>query len=204
MEGSPRACEPILVVDDDPAIAGTLCQLLETAGYDAVAVTSGEEALELARQNVPALALLDVCLPGISGYEVCHQLRQQFGEGLPIILVSAVGTESYDRVAGLLLGADEFLVKPVAPDELLVHVRGLLRRRAPLAAGITSRLTKREGEVLGLLAEGLAVTDIAGTLYLSPKTVATHIEHILPKLGVRNRAQAVAVAYRGEVAASRR
>lgn len=204
MEGSPRACEPILVVDDDPAIAGTLCQLLETAGYDAVAVTSGEEALELARQNVPALALLDVCLPGISGYEVCHQLRQQFGEGLPIIFVSAVRTESYDRVAGLLLGADEFLVKPVAPDELLVHVRGLLRRRAPLAAGITSRLTKREGEVLGLLAEGLAVTDIAGTLYLSPKTVATHIEHILPKLGVRNRAQAVAVAYRGEVAASRR
>ena len=83
-------------------------------------------------------------------------------------------------------------------------MRGLLRRRAPLAAGITSRLTKREGEVLGLLAEGLAVTDIAGTLYLSPKTVATHIEHILPKLGVRNRAQAVAVAYRGEVAASRR
>src|SRR5438132_13451924 len=126
MEGSPRARDPILVVDDDPAIAGTLCELLETAGYKALSVATGEQALQVARVDAPALAILDVCLPGISGYEVCHELRQSFGAGLPIIFISAARMESYDRVAGWLVGADDYLVKRVAPDELLVHVRRLL------------------------------------------------------------------------------
>ena len=202
MEGS-AVRELILVVDDDPSFAETLCGALRQAGYDAVSAGSGEEALEFVRQQAPALAILDVCLPGISGYEVFHALRQSFGEDLPIVFVSAARGESYDRVAGLLLGADDYLAKPVAPGELLARVRRLLRRRAPIAAGIASRLTKREQEVLGLLAGGCDVAEIASRLYLSPKTVATHIEHILGKLGVRSRAQAVALAYRGDLAATR-
>jgi len=199
MEGSPRARNPILIVDDDRALADGIRDVLETAGYATSVVTTGEQALELARLEPPALAILDVCLPGISGYEVCRALRERYGDGLPIIVVSAVRKESYDRVAALLVGGDEYMAKPIAPDELLFYIRQLLRRRMALAPGVASRLTKREREVLELLAEGLGGADIASRLCLSPKTVATHVEHILGKLGVRSRAQAVAVAYRGEV-----
>jgi DNA-binding NarL/FixJ family response regulator len=203
MQGSPAVSEPILVVDDDRACADAFCNALVRAGYETVSAATGEEALELAGRRTPSLAVLDICLPGISGYEVCHELRQSFGDGLPIMFISAARGESYDRVAGLLLGADDYLAKPVAPDELLARVRRLLRRRAPIAAGVATRLTKREQEVLGLLAEGCDIAEIASRLHLSPKTVATHIEHILGKLGVRSRAQAVAFAYRGKVASSR-
>src|SRR5207237_9250781 len=98
---------------------------------------------------------LEVCLPGIAGYEVGRELRNMFGEGLPIVFVSATRTDSYDRVAGLLVGGDDYLRKPFAPDELLISVRRLVRRSAPLSAAIASRLTKREREVLVMMAEGL-------------------------------------------------
>ena len=113
--------------------------------------------------------------------------------------VSGARTDSYDRVAGLAVGADHYLAKPFAPDELLISVRRLVRRSAPLSAASASGLTKREREVLALMAEGLAPREIATRLVLSPKTVATHIGHVLEKLGVHSQAQAVAVAYRGDL-----
>jgi len=91
------------------------------------------------------------------------------------------------------------LVKPVAPDELLIRIERLLRRRAPIAPPIAAKLTGRELEVLTLLADGLSATEIAAQLVISPKTVSTHIERILGKLGVRSRAQAIALAYRREL-----
>ena len=98
-----------------------------------------------------------------------------------------------DRIAGLLIGADDYLVKPIAPDELLIRIRALVGR-APAAA--RNGLTPREQEVLTLLADGLSQAAIAGVLVIAPKTVATHIERILEKLGVHSRAEAVAAAYR--------
>jgi DNA-binding NarL/FixJ family response regulator len=186
---------PILIAEDDEAVAELLRGLVEAAGYDAVVATSGDEALELARDDAPSVAILDVNLPGVSGYEVCHELRRMHGPALPILIVSGDRTESYDRVAGLLLGADDYLVKPFAPDELLVRVRSLMRRSAPAAVSRVS-LTSREFEVLTLLSDGLDQTAIAERLVISPKTVGTHIERILGKLGARSRAQAVAIAYR--------
>jgi DNA-binding NarL/FixJ family response regulator len=186
---------PILIAEDDEAVAELLRGLVEAAGYDAVVATSGDEALELARDDAPSVAILDVNLPGVSGYEVCHELRRMHGPALPILIVSGDRTESYDRVAGLLLGADDYLVKPFAPDELLVRVRSLMRRSAPAAVSRVS-LTSREFEVLTLLSDGLDQTAIADRLVISPKTVGTHIERILGKLGARSRAQAVAIAYR--------
>ena len=115
------------------------------------------------------------------------------------MFVSATRTESYDRVAGLLLGADEYFSKPVATDELLIHVRRLLTRARRLPSAVARTLTPRERQVLALMAEGLKPSEIAGQLVVSQKTVGTHIEHIFGKLGVRNRAQAVAVAYRNEL-----
>ena len=186
---------PILIAEDDDAVAELLRALVEAAGYAAVVAKTGDEALELAREEVPSVAILDVNLPGVSGYEVCHELRRTHGTTLPILFVSGDRTESYDRVAGLLLGADDYLVKPFAPDELLVRVRALLRRSAPAAVPRVA-LTTRELEVLTLLSDGLDQTEIAERLVISPKTVGTHIERILTKLGARSRAQAVAIAYR--------
>jgi DNA-binding response OmpR family regulator len=204
MDEQPRPCSKVVVVDDDAVAGDQIRGLLEAAGYDVSVIGSGEEALEVARTEPPRLVVLDVCLPGISGYEVCRELRNRFGEGLPIIFISASRTDSYDRVAGLVVGGDEYLTKPFADDELLIPVRRLLRRSAPLPAAIASRLTKREREVLALLAEGLDPREIATRLVLSRKTVATHLEHVLYKLGVHTQAQAVAAAYRSDLVDSAR
>jgi DNA-binding NarL/FixJ family response regulator len=202
MDGPPRPSSPILVVDADAETCAGLVPQLERSGYTTICAESGEEALELARATPPSLALVEVCLSGISGYEVCRQLRTTFGEALPIVFMSAMRTESYDRVAGLLLGADEYLVKPVAPDELLIRIERLLDRSRPVAPPVAAKLTPRELEVLSLLAEGLRAAEIAARLVISPKTVSTHIDRILAKLGVRSRAQAVALAYRRELVAA--
>jgi DNA-binding NarL/FixJ family response regulator len=129
----------------------------------------------------------------MSGYEICRDLRELHGAGLPIIFVSGKRAESYDRVAGLLIGADDYLAKPFAPDELLARVRALLRRTD---SSDHSSLTRRELEVLRLLTHGRMQGEIAERLMISPKTVSAHIEHIHAKLGVSSRAQAVAVAFR--------
>jgi DNA-binding NarL/FixJ family response regulator len=158
----------------------------------------GVAAVELARRVRPALAVLDVNLPLLSGYEVCRSLRAELPRETVIVFLSGTRTEAYDRVAGLLLGADEYMTKPFAPDELLVRIRGLVSRKNADNGGWSSRvrLTPRELEVLHLLAEGLKQTEIAARLVISPKTVGGHVEHILGKLGAHSRAQAVAVAYR--------
>jgi DNA-binding NarL/FixJ family response regulator len=101
-------------------------------------------------------------------------------------------------VAGLLVGADDYVVKPYAADELLTRVRNLARRSA-LPQNGSDRLTKREREVLQLLANGLRLDDIAERLFISRKTVGTHIENILRKLDVQSQAQAVALAFREEL-----
>jgi DNA-binding NarL/FixJ family response regulator len=140
--------------------------------------------------------ILDVRLPGISGYEVCGWLRSRFHDSLPIMFLSGERIEAFDRAAGLMLGADDYLLKPFSTEELLARVRGLLRRTVPSPRSLEAKLTIRELEVLRLLAGGLGQKEISGRLTISTKTVGTHIEHILMKLGVQSRTQAVALAYR--------
>ena len=106
-------------------------------------------------------------------------------------------TEAFDRVAGLLLGANDYIAKPFAEDELLARVQSLLgHRRGVAARTVRSHLTGRELQVLRLLSSGLGPDDIARLMVISPKTVGAHVERIYLKLGVQTRAQAVAVAYR--------
>jgi DNA-binding response OmpR family regulator len=190
-----------LVVDDDEGMLGLLERLLGAAGLAVTTAATGEAALAAALAERPDVVTLDVNLPGLSGYEVCRALREAYGPSLPILFLSGSRTESFDRVAGLLLGADDYLTKPFAPDELLARVRGLVRRSPP--APRPSRLTGRELEVLELLAAGKTQSEIATTLVISPRTAAKHIERILEKLDVRSRAQAVAVAFRDELVALR-
>jgi DNA-binding NarL/FixJ family response regulator len=191
----------ILVVDRNTGSRSQVANLLERVGYETRQARNGREALEAARQVQPALVLLEVNLAEVSGYEVCRELRERFGDDVAIIFLSGDRTEPYDRVAGLLLGADDYIVKPFDEGELLARVRSALRHSAvppsngSQGAPAAEALTSREREVLKLLARGLTQAEIAQELFISPKTVAGHIQRILTKLGVHSRAQAVALAH---------
>jgi DNA-binding NarL/FixJ family response regulator len=199
-DGGASMGNPILIVDDDSIVRAAIATILADAGYATREADSGAEALRVARSEAPGLVLLDVNLPGMCGYEVCRLLRDEFGDQFPIVFVSGARTESFDRVAGLLLGANDYISKPFREDELLARVQSLLLRRHAVAArALASRLTARELQVLRLLSTGLGPGDIARLMVISPKTVGAHVEHIYMKLGVQTRAQAVAVAYRGEL-----
>lgn len=193
-------CGHVLIVDDDAALAQLVGHLLARIGLPVRYARSGEAALDSVNEEMPDLVLLDVSLGRMSGYEVCRQLRDTFGDDLPIVFLSGERTEPYDRAAGLLLGGDDYIVKPFDPDELVARVRALLRRagrtRANGASDRFAVLTAREREVLTLLAGGLGQDEIAARLVISPKTVATHLQRVLVKLGVHSRAQAVGEAYR--------
>src|SRR5919197_5465230 len=127
----------VLVVDDDPNVLRVMKRGLVYAGYGVDEADSGESALGSARDRPPDLVILDVMLPGLDGLEVCRRLRAASPQ-LPILLLTARDRVP-DRVAGLDAGADDYLVKPFAFDELLARVRALLRR---------SRGEQREGQVL--------------------------------------------------------
>jgi two-component system nitrate/nitrite response regulator NarL len=195
-------CGSILIVDDDGNYRAFVSSMLGRVGYGTREASSGEEALNSVRRERPSCVLLDVLLPGVTGYAVCRELRDEYGEGLPIIFVTGERTEPGDRVAGLLLGADDYVVKPFDPDELLARVRRSIvrsqldgRRRGDHVRALFG-LTDRERDIVMRLADGMGQKAIAVELVISPKTVATHIQRILAKLGVHSRAEAVAVAHR--------
>ena len=180
--------------------------MLTWAGYRAVLSEHGEEALEVGRRERPVLALLDVGLPGISGYEVCHALKEEFGETMPVILVSSSRTKAHDTAAGLLIGADDYVTKPFDTGELLARMRRCIVRAALIEESATGQdrtnpfgLSPRELEVLTLLGEGLSTSAVADRLVISRKTVATHAQRILSKLGAHSRAEALAIAFRARL-----
>jgi DNA-binding NarL/FixJ family response regulator len=189
----------VLIADPDDSARVALARILRAAGHHVIQAESGDEALALARSTAPAAVILEVPLLGLSGYEVCHALKSDPGGDVPVIFLSGARTESYDRVAGLLLGADDYLTKPYTAGELLARLTNLIRRSRARTVGVTRRLTKRELEVLELLGDGHRHDAIARRLFISPKTVATHVEHILRKLDARSRAEAIAIAYREEI-----
>jgi DNA-binding response OmpR family regulator len=194
-----RGEAPVLVVDPDRDEGHQVAASMRRAGFRAKVVESGEEALEEAGRERPHVVVLEVRLKDISGYEVCRALKNQFGEAVGVIFVSRDRTESSDRIAGLMIGADDYLSKPLAPDELVVRAKALARRTGAYehlkAPALRAGLTPREFEVLGLLADGNDQQTIARKLVVSPRTVGKHIEHILLKLPARSRAEAVAIAY---------
>ena len=126
---SPR----VLVVDDQKTIVEACRLYLEHAGFDVVVGYNGEQALAEARESKPDLIVLDLMLPRIDGRDVCRRLRDE-GVSVPIVMLTALATEE-DRIAGLELGADDYVVKPFSPRELVARVRAILRRAPPAAAG---------------------------------------------------------------------
>jgi DNA-binding response OmpR family regulator len=127
----------VLLVEDEPAIAGLLRSYLTRDGFDVETAGDGESALTAVRTRRPAAVILDVGLPGIDGTEVCRRLRAG-GDWTPVLFVTARDDE-IDRVLGLELGADDYVTKPFSPREVVARVRAVLRRHEPVTA--TGRLT---------------------------------------------------------------
>jgi two-component system, OmpR family, response regulator ResD len=117
----------VLVVDDEPTIAEVVSRYLERAGYRTWVAATGPQALEQVVRERPDLVVLDLMLPGIDGLEVMRRMRQAEGPPIATILLTAKGEES-DRVIGLRLGADDYVVKPFSPAELVARVDAVLRR----------------------------------------------------------------------------
>jgi DNA-binding NarL/FixJ family response regulator len=199
--GGIQIADAVLIADPDVEARERLARVLRAAGFRVVEAGDGSEALVKARACWPVAAILEIPLGTISGYEVCRTLKAELGPELAVIFLSGARTESFDRVAGLLIGADDYVTKPSADGEVLARVRIVTDRMRPAAAIAHGRLTRREHEVLTLLGEGLRWGDIAERLFISPKTVATHVENIRRKLGVSSRAEAIAVAYRDHLLA---
>jgi DNA-binding response OmpR family regulator len=121
----------ILIVEDDTDIAALLQHFLEKAGFASETIADGGRALTLARETPPDLVILDLMLPGLNGLEVCKALRaDNRTAALPIIMLTARGEEA-ERILGLDSGADDYIVKPFSPNEVMARVRALLRRTSP-------------------------------------------------------------------------
>ena len=138
--------ERILVVDDDSAITTALRRALSFEGYNVDVAHDGEEGLREARDRVPDLVILDVLMPGLDGLEFCRRMRSS--DDTPILMLTA-RDEVVDRVRGLDAGADDYLVKPFASDELLARVRALLRRRDPRDQAASLRFADLTVDTLG-------------------------------------------------------
>ena len=120
----------ILVVDDEPDALELIEFNLKGAGFEVVTALDGNSALKKARQFLPALIILDVMLPGMDGMEVCKTLRREPNTAaIPVLMLTAKAAE-IDRILGLELGADDYVTKPFSPRELILRVRGLLRRKS--------------------------------------------------------------------------
>jgi DNA-binding response OmpR family regulator len=170
-EDAPRT---VLVVDDEPTIVEVVARYLERAGFETYEAADGPAALRLAAEHRPDLVVLDLMLPGIDGLEVMRQLHEGAGPRIAVILLTARGEES-DRLVGLRDGADDYVVKPFSPKELVARAEAVLRRvappsdeappieRGPLRVEPSSRqvfldgeevsLTQREFDLLAFLAE---------------------------------------------------
>lgn len=200
----------VLVVDDEHALRRLLRLYLENDGFEVVEADDGLDALSLLRRGGIDLALVDVMLPELDGFEVVRRIRTE--SGIPIILITARG-EQAQRITGLELGADDYVVKPFSAPEVVARVRAQLRRargdfggQAPLRIGAVEldeqarrvtvegrevELTRREFDLLAALARDsdrvhtrdALLEQVWGSTYLQPKTVDVHIAGLRRKLG---------------------
>ena len=206
-----------VVVADDQALVRTGFRMILTAdGIDVVGEAStGTEAIEAVRRTRPDVVLMDIRMPELDGLEATRRILAADGDGPRILMLTTFDLDEY-VYAALTAGASGFLLKDVAPEQLTAAVRLVRSGDALLAPSITRRLverfargsqetsavhrdlaslTPREREVLQMLARGLSNAELAAAFQLSEATVKTHVARILGKLQLRDRVQAVVVAY---------
>jgi DNA-binding response OmpR family regulator len=166
--------QPVIVLEDDPDISDLVSYQLKQAGFTVHVCPSGNAVLPLARQNPPLLFLLDVMVPGNSGFEVCRQVRESRDLAkVPIIFLTAKSAES-DRVRGLDLGADDYISKPFSPRELVARVRAVLRRfEQPVTTSITTPDFELSCDSMTLSVRGEPV-DVTATEFRLLHFLASH------------------------------
>lgn len=233
----------ILIVDDDKTFRMTLTRYLDQEGYSVKAVNSGTEALTAFESEPPDLVVSDIMMPEMDGFEFCRRLRAtSSGQLVPFIFLSSLG-ELDNRIEGHSIGADDYLIKPFEPRELVAKIESQIERSRRIhkeifrlferVAGSDSipglsplipaqddvltldakkstesdeetiestldslPLTPAEVRVFWEVIQGFTNKQIANRLFVSPRTVQTHLSHILTKLNLENRAQLISFAYK--------
>jgi DNA-binding NarL/FixJ family response regulator len=194
----------LLLIEDDPTLLELIATALEFEGFRVQRAAGGAAGLELARSVRPALILCDVMMPGMDGYAVLAAVRSDPRiASVPFIFLTARG-ERKDLRLGMTSGADDYLTKPVAIDDLLAAVRGRLARQSagrPRAPDFSSHeplkalgLSPKQAETLLWVAQGKSNAEVAVILGVSEATVKKHLEHIFGKLGVEKRGAASLLA----------
>ncbi len=211
--GSEMAKEKILIVEDDPDIVEMISYNLKKEGYKTLSVLNGEKAVDVAKKELPHLIILDLMLPGMDGFEVCFILRKnELTAHIPIIMLTAKSQEA-DKVAGLELGADDYMTKPFSPRELIARIKAVLRRHKAInpkeiieakdiiidslkhavkVFGKTISLTATEFKLLEFMAQKPGVVlsreKILNSVFgydraIYDRTIDTHIKSLRKKLG---------------------
>jgi len=203
--------ERVLIVDDDPDIVRLVSYNLNHSGFETISAGTGRKALEIVEKNPPDMIILDLMLPDVDGMEVCRTLRRQPSRRIPILMLTARG-EEIDRVVGFELGADDYVIKPFSPRELVLRVKSILRRardeqpevlragriqiyperRQCIVAGTPAPLTAKEFDLLHELvkARGNVVTrdNLMDRVWgyhgeATSRTLDTHVRRLRDKLG---------------------
>jgi len=201
----------ILIVDDDLTLRKTLTRYLESHGYGVRCVSSGCDGLIMLREDTPDLIISDILMPGMSGLEFCRQVRElPSGILIPFIFLSGRG-ELDERIEGYQSGADDYLVKPFNFRELVARIHTQLHRAerieaelehlrqqlesARLQTPVPLPLTPAEEKIFYEVIQGYTNKQIGDRLFISPRTVQTHLSNILGKLDLANRSQLVRFAF---------
>ncbi|MEM1170680.1 MAG: response regulator transcription factor [Cyanobacteria bacterium P01_H01_bin.35] len=203
----------ILIVDDEDSLRILLKRHLEFQGYEVTDANSALDALSILEKQEPDLIISDIMMPEMDGLEFCQRLRaSNLGQLIPFIFLSSKG-ELEDRIIGLSMGADDYINKPFEMRELVAKIEAQLARSQriylemkrlaeesttkiqPEAAPEPLPLTPAEARVFWEVAQGLTNKQISDRLFISPRTVQTHLSKIMRKLNLENRSQLVRYAF---------
>ncbi|MFP4133766.1 MAG: response regulator transcription factor [Halothece sp.] len=195
----------LLLIDDDPNLILLVQDYLDFQGYQVTTADNGKEALERLEEDIPDLIICDIMMPEMDGYELVERIREDSRiSWIPVIFLSAKG-QSTDRVRGLNIGADVYLIKPFEPEELVAQVESSLKQanrflertsngtfaeegeKIEVPEGVT--LTRTETKVVQFVAQGLANREIAEKLNVSQRTVESHVSNMLNKTRLHNRTE---------------
>jgi DNA-binding NarL/FixJ family response regulator len=192
----------LLLIDDDPNLILLVKDYLEFRGYEVLTADNGKEALNLLEQHLPDMIVCDIMMPEMDGYALIENVRQDPRTSwIPVLFLSARG-QSQDRIKGLNLGADVYMVKPFEPEELVAQVESSLKQtnrllshtdgmddNSSIQVPASVELTPTELKVVQLVARGLANREIAIQMNVSQRTIESHVSNMLGKTGLSNRTE---------------
>lgn len=193
----------LLLIDDDPNLILLVKDYLEFQGYDVLTATNGQDALSVLEDYIPDMIICDIMMPEMDGYTLVEKIRQKPRTSwIPVLFLSAKG-QTQDRVRGLNIGADVYMVKPFEPEELVAQVESSLKQakrlisrsvvgsqpEPKLRVPTDIELTRTEMKVVQLVAQGMANKEIADQLNVSQRTIETHVSNMLSKTHLHNRTE---------------